>query len=324
MLKVKAAFPNGEAADLIGTLADALPFTPHEHERAERGLSSESRFSDVFSALDWVALVHGLEQWQLPLASKSEWQVPDYLIVVRTPDREPTPVLAETKLVSGEKVTFEISLTNLDLLKRYASLVGMPLIIAVFWEKLHLWTTHTPDQLTLTSKVARISFDDAMRNDVSVIFSDTLFVISVDWRRRTTYDPDPKNFHLHDPDRGFIVEDHLAVDGSNFVQLTEVESGIVNRIMRSKVLNVEKNGRQRTVTTASLRDSVAKASSIVHLLLQDFEAFGEEDAPERSLNTLVRLKLNTKMSIQPHLPLKNTPQVKDLFERAFGFPLPDE
>ena len=156
-----------------------------------------------------------------------------------------------------------------------------------------------------------------------MVFSDTLLVISTDWRRRTMYDPSAEGFHLWDPKRGFIVDDFLAVDGANFVQLSEVESGIINKIMRPKVLSVEKNGVRRVVTTACTMDSVAKASSIVQLLLEEFEAFGEEDEPSRAFNTLARLKLNAKIPIQPYIPKGKTPQLALLFERTLGLTWPD-
>jgi hypothetical protein len=95
-----------------------------------------------------------------------------------------------------------------------------------------------------------------------VVFSDTLLLISTDWRRKTTYDPSAVGFHLRHPELGFIVHDHLAVNGKNFVQLSEVESGIINRMMRSKVLDVRRDGIGTTVTSASTTEAVAKASSI--------------------------------------------------------------
>src|SRR3954451_21037507 len=97
LLKVRAAFPH-ETEALIDELIGALPFTTDEHERVARGITSESRFADVFSALDWTGMIHGLDQWQLPISSKDEWQVPDYVAFVRTPNREPSPVLLEAKL----------------------------------------------------------------------------------------------------------------------------------------------------------------------------------------------------------------------------------
>jgi hypothetical protein len=321
LLKTKAAFPEKDSAAVVDSLLNTLPFRPDEHARAERGLASESRFADVFSALDWAPLIHGLDQWQLPLASKTEWHVPDYTVFVRTPNREAVPVLIEVKLASGQKETFEISSTLLETLQRYAETFRLPLLIAIFWQKLHLWTTHTPDQLTRTRKAARIKFDDAIHCDVSVIFSDTLFLISKDWRRRTTYDPDAEGFHLRDSERGFVVEDYLAIDGNNFVELTEVESGIISKIMRPKVIKVERNGKRSVVSVASTRDSVAKASSIVQLLLEQFDAFGEESAPERAFNTLARLKLNAKLPIHPLLPNKVTAEVEALFDHTFGIRL---
>ena len=206
----------------------------------------------------------------------------------------------------------------LDALERYAATVGIPLLIAIFWEKLHLWTTHTPDQLTRSAKAAKLDFDTATRGDVSVIFSDTLLVINKAWRRRTTYDPTADGYHLRHPERGFIVADSLATDGKNFVELTEVESGIVNRIMPSKVLETRKDSGRTVVTTESTTESVAKATSVIHLLLEEFEAFGEESAPGRAFDTLARLKTSAAIPIHAYLPQNNTHQVKALFEHTFG------
>jgi hypothetical protein len=318
LLKVKDALPAGAAAGLLDSAIEALPFTPEEHARVDRGIASEGRFAQVFSGLDWTAMIHALDQWQLPLSSKETWQVPDHLIFVATPGRSAVPVLVETKLVSGQKVTFEISTSLLDALQRYADTVHMPLLIGVFWEKLHLWTTHTPDQLSRSEKAAKVSLETATHSDVSVIFSDTLLLIDKHWRRRTTFDPSAEGYHLRHPDRGFIVEDHLATDGENFVQLTEVESGIINRIMRSKVTNTEKQPGRSVVTTESTEESVAKATSIIHLLLEELEVFGEEGAPSRAFDTLARLKLSAGIPIRPFLPQNNTQQVQSLFESTFG------
>ena len=109
-LKAKEAFPDGVVAGLLDSVIETLSVAPEVHARVERGITSEARFAHVFSGLDWTALVHGLDQWQLPVTSKEEWQVPDYLTFVKTPGRDASPVLVETKLVSGQKITFEMSI----------------------------------------------------------------------------------------------------------------------------------------------------------------------------------------------------------------------
>lgn len=157
-----------------------------------------------------------------------------------------------------------------------------------------------------------------------MIFSDTLLVVNKTWRRRTTYDPAAEGYHLRHPEHGFIVADALATDGQNFVELTEVESGIINRIMRYKVLETRKDGGRTVVTTESTTESVAKATSIIHLLLEEFEAFGEETAPSRAFDTLARLKTSAAIAIHAYLPQNNTQQVHALLEHTFGISWPSE
>src|SRR6476619_1249871 len=104
LFRVKMAFPTTNSP-LFESLRNELPLTPHEQARAERGLSTEGRFAEVFSALPWAAMIHELGQRQLPPASKQFLQVPDYLAIIKpTGIHAESAVLVETKLVSGEKI----------------------------------------------------------------------------------------------------------------------------------------------------------------------------------------------------------------------------
>jgi hypothetical protein len=264
--------------------------------------------------------VHGLEQRQQPPPSKESFQVPDFLAIVQPADLHgESALLVETKLVSGQKVTLEIQQDQLDLVGRYANALGLPLLVGVFWEKLRMWTTHTPDQMVHHAKTARIDLDTALRKDLSIVFSDSVMTIGQHWRRRTTYDPNATGFHLRDPHRGYIVEDHLATDGKHFVKLTEVESGIMSKLAPFKVIETTRAHGRRIVMAESQTERATKLSSVLHLLLEDFEAFGDDTQPKVAFDTFTEFKIRASLPTHPGLPDEPTPQVTALFERVFGF-----
>jgi hypothetical protein len=325
LLKVKAAFPTADAMPVVDDLLRRLPFSPHEHDRAERGLTTESRFADVFSALPWTRLIHGLDQRQLPSESKTTLQVPDFLAIVQPADiHNESAVLLDTKLASGQKETLELQLSQMDCLQRYAGVLALPLLLAVFWERLHMWTVHTPDQFRTAERHARLSLSHALRNDLAVIFSDSVIPITTTWRRRTTYDPNAEGFHLRHPDRGWIIEDHLATDGKTFVKLSEVESGVLTRLAPFKTLETTIDGPRRTILSENGTERATKLSSVVHLLLEDFDGFGDDTQPDIAFNTFVKFKVDANVATFPGLPEKPTPQVTTLFEHVFGFTWNDE
>jgi hypothetical protein len=105
--------------------------------RLEVGLPAEDHFMLLLSWLGRCHLLHRLDQLQLPPHSTSAFRVPDLLAVFFYEGGE-TPVLIEVKKTEKEKLKW--SEKYFGALKQYADLLQLPLLVAVQWQRLGLWT----------------------------------------------------------------------------------------------------------------------------------------------------------------------------------------
>lgn len=328
LLEFQDAFP--EASGDIDALKAGLTLTPDVLARMERGFQSEDRFASVHSSLPWIRLVHPLGQRQRPPESKAEFQVPDYLVIVRAVvprsggEGEDSAFLIEAKSVAENKQTFSMSAKHLEQLETYATVVQVPLLISVFWRRIQMWTTHSPDQLTVKPNSRSISLDSALRSDVSFLFSDSLLFIKAGWKRTTTYDPHAVGYHVRDPERGFIIRDTLDVGPGVPVELDEVQSGILEVLFRGKILAEEKADPVVVVTRESQIDAASKVTSIVNFLLGRSDWFQEDDKSRIAFDIASHFIVLLGLTHTANLPKALTPGVTAAAERVFGVHLSDE
>lgn len=129
--------------------------------RLDVGLPAEDEFSVVCAWLGKCQLLHKLNQQQVPVASRQEFQVPDLLAKFSTQTSKP-PVLIEVKSKKEKFLSFRPD--YLQRLQNYADLVDMPLLIA--WKFHSLWMLFEARHMKKANKNFNITMETAMRENL--------------------------------------------------------------------------------------------------------------------------------------------------------------
>lgn len=129
--------------------------------RLDIGLPVEDEFSVVCAWLGKCQLLHKLDQQQVPISSRREFQVPDMLAKFSTQTSK-FPVLIEVKSKKDNVLSFQPD--YLQRLQNYADLVGMPLLIA--WKFHSLWMLFEARHMKKADKNFNIKMETAMRENL--------------------------------------------------------------------------------------------------------------------------------------------------------------
>lgn len=129
--------------------------------RLDVGLPCEDEFAVICGWLGRCRLLHKLDQQQIPMASRKEFQVPDLLALFGAPGLG-RPVLIEVKSNKGNKLSFTSD--YLQRLTSYADLLKLPLLIA--WKFHGIWTLFEAKHLKKAVTNFNISFSDAMKESL--------------------------------------------------------------------------------------------------------------------------------------------------------------
>lgn len=141
--------------------------------RLDIGLPVEDEFSVVCAWLGKCQLLHKLDQHQVPVASKQEFQVPDLLAKFSTQTSK-SPVLIEVKSKNDKLLSFRPD--YLKRLQNYADLVGMPLLVA--WKFHSVWMLFEVQHMKKADKNFNITLNTAMReNLLGVLAGDVAYKI---------------------------------------------------------------------------------------------------------------------------------------------------
>ncbi|EPJ7994202.1 restriction endonuclease [Pseudomonas aeruginosa] len=141
--------------------------------RLDIGLPLEDEFSVVCAWLGKCQLLHKLDQQQIPITSKQEFQVPD-LLARFSSQTNTSPVLIEVKSKRNKLLSFKPD--YLSRLQNYADLMGMPLLIA--WKFHSIWSLFEARHMKKSAKNFNITLETAMReNLLGVIAGDVAYKI---------------------------------------------------------------------------------------------------------------------------------------------------
>lgn len=141
--------------------------------RLDIGLPAEDEFSVVCTWLGKCQLLHKLDQQQVPIASKQEFQVPDLLAKFSTQIGK-APVLIEVKSKKEKYLSFKPE--YLEHLQNYSNLVGMPLLVA--WKFHNFWMLFEAKHMKKARKNFNITLETAMReNLLGVLAGDVAYKI---------------------------------------------------------------------------------------------------------------------------------------------------
>lgn len=146
-----------EALADLGIDADPSRIADHVR-RLNRGLPAEDEFAAICAWLGKCELLHRLDQRQVPLSSTGKFQVPDLLVKFETAGA----VLVEVKVRKAKKLSFKPD--YLERLTNYASLTGLPLLIA--WKFHGMWTLFDVRRLRKARTNFNIEFGEAMQHSL--------------------------------------------------------------------------------------------------------------------------------------------------------------
>ena len=156
----------------LGWKADAKTVAESVH-RLDIGLPIEDEFSVLCGWLGKCRLIHKLDQQQVPVRSREQFQVPD-LLACFTTQRPSSPLLIEVKSNTTGVLSFKPD--YLARLRRYSDLIQAPLLIA--WKHHSLWTLFEASHLRMAKRNLNISFSKAMNeNLLSALAGDVAYKI---------------------------------------------------------------------------------------------------------------------------------------------------
>ena len=144
----------------LGWSADAA-IVAEGVRRLDIGLPAEDEFSVVCAWLGKCQILHKLDQQQVPVVSRQEFQVPDLLAKFSTQTCK-APVLIEVKSKKEKLLSFKPD--YLQRLQKYADLLGMPLLIA--WKFHSLWMLFEVRHMKIADKNFNITLETAMRENL--------------------------------------------------------------------------------------------------------------------------------------------------------------
>ncbi|MDQ1920125.1 restriction endonuclease [Massilia pseudoviolaceinigra] len=132
-----------------------------EVRRLDIGLPLEDEFSVICAWLGKCHLLHKLDQQQVPISSRQEFQVPDLLAKFSTQNTK-SPLLIEVKSKKDKRLSFTPD--YMRRLQNYADLVGMPLLIA--WKFHSFWTLFEAKHMKKATKNFNITLDTAAQENL--------------------------------------------------------------------------------------------------------------------------------------------------------------
>lgn len=239
-VKKKFKLDDSDVASLIEQIEDSEK--KGNIDRFFRGYSIEDNFQHTISALPWVRLVHQLDQSQFPAMSKLEFQVPDYQLFFEDFYRDCHPLLIEVKSVGGQKRSLKIAKKQVDFCLNYARINTHSLLYSIYWENWNIWTVNTTDQFEVKSKTLKITLENAIKNDLSVIFGNVNYYIPPLTRVTICDSSITDGSRLILEGYGAVISDSLSVNGSDFIPLEDAEILVLDSFIKMNAEEVKANG----------------------------------------------------------------------------------
>jgi len=139
-----------------------------------RGLPKEDEFIALSVWMGKCTLIHKLDQKQFPGLSRERYQAPD-LFALYDFNGKNVPVLVEVKATADIKLG-PFSSVYYQKLVNYANMLGLPLLVAWYIEKLNLWCLFDLERMTQKRTAFHIDFQTAMNNSLLGILLDDVII----------------------------------------------------------------------------------------------------------------------------------------------------
>lgn len=255
----KAKKKDASPPDLPRLIQDALAELGYDvdaaavAERVRRldiGLPVEDEFSVICAWLGKCQLLHKLDQYQVPVASKQKFQVPDLLAKFSTQTSK-SPVLIEVKSKSDKLLSFQPD--YLKRLQNYADLVGMPLLVA--WKFHSVWMLFEVRHMKKAAKNFNITLNTAMQeNLLGVLAGDVAYKIGAGAGVHLRFRKD-KLLGTEKTDDGYAEQWAMTIDDVSFTD-------------REGARRTDLDGEVQSLFTAwDLEETAEHTDSHIHLHL---------------------------------------------------------
>jgi Holliday junction resolvase len=180
-------------------------------ERLDIGLPVEDEFSVVCAWLGKCQILHKLDQHQVPIASKQDFQVPD-LLAKFAPQTNRSPVLIEVKAKKDQLLSFKPE--YMKCLQNYADLVGMLSLVA--WKFHSLWMLFEARHMKKARSNFNITLEGGMReNLLGILAGDVAYKIGAGAGIHVRFRKD-KLLGTEKTDEGFTEQWATTIDEVSF------------------------------------------------------------------------------------------------------------
>lgn len=144
-------------------------------KKLDFGLPAEDEFAAIVNWMGKCELIHKLDQAQVPLESKNDYRVPDFIAFFRYKEAT-VPVLIEVKTTKTKRLSWKPEFYNG--LVRYAKKLRLPLLVAWKYKPFSMWALFECRHFTKKLNNFSVDFGSAMKQtlmsqlvgDFSVVF----------------------------------------------------------------------------------------------------------------------------------------------------------
>ena len=208
--------------------------------RFQKGYAAEDLFMRIYSLLPWIKNIVPLGQEQYPEKSKETSQVPDYNVTYETGADSTLSLLIEVKLVDENKSTHAIKSFQYNVLNKYSTDNNLPLLFALFWKKKGVWTLNSIHSFRQLSSEYKISYDQAVKNDLSSIFGDYIYVFMKPFYRKSSFNIDASvnsEYYSSHEELGRTILEEISYDGTTYQKLDPLFSPVIDSIFDMKEIS---------------------------------------------------------------------------------------
>ncbi len=284
------------------------------------GSVTEKNYFLIMSCLPWVKSVNGLNQQQTK-KHKEKYQVPDFTLLVENNSNDVFPIYVEVKNCHTENDVRKIYKKQRTNLENYARDYKIDLLIATYWSKYKMWTHNS---LSNFDSKNRITFFDAMKNDLSHIFHDQHIVIPP-FSTKTYFNEIEGENSMPFGDKGFFQECLISGDNQKWNDIEFLQAVILDYLFTSKDQikgNDEKgNYLLQTYTTPRMNKYTQLISAMISHITKD------EDTIDEIIDKLEIIRVMTVdlcrknpeiFTISYQIPDKRTSHTDHIFSLAYG------
>ena len=164
-----------QTIDQIGWSSDNPSALVERIRRLQIGLPMEDQFAALILWLGQCKLVHKLDQHQYPNNSKDYVRVPDLLTVFQVDGKQYSTVV-EVKSTDKNSLGWRPDYYNA--LLEYGRCLGLPVLVACYWKKMHLWTFNDLSTMRIARKNYHLSCETAIKESLlSLLAGDFMLVL---------------------------------------------------------------------------------------------------------------------------------------------------